>query len=1512
VTLDLDLQAATSADRLTEAGQARIVSAYQEAETLAHVLRSRAETQGDRVALRFLSPDGQAAETLDYGALDRRARAIAANLALHAVPGDRALILLPSGPDYVAAFFGCFYAGLVAVPAYPPESLRPHHLARLAGMIADAGPRVALTSAAGFEAVAALCATHEGVVALDVAELLSDPEAGWREAPVGADDLAFLQYTSGSTSAPKGVEVTHGNLIDNQLIMIRGFLVRADDVVVSWLPLYHDMGLIAGLVLPIFCGIPLILMPPEHFLARPSRWLAAIQRFGGTISGGPDFAYRLATERVSDSALASLDLSSWRVAYCGAEPVRADTMSDFAARFSAAGFIPEALHPSYGLAEATLMVSGDRRLKPYATLRVDPDELARDRVTPSPAGVELVASGLPVRQETVRIVDPRTLRVCGDDEVGEVWVSGPSVARGYWRNPEATAAVFLDRSDGRWLRTGDLAFRRDGYLFITGRRKDVIIIRGQNRYPQDIEQAVERGVAAVRKGRVAAFSTEADGRETIGIAAEISRAARRAASPGEIVAAIDAIVAETQQEPAGLIALLEPGALPKTTSGKLQRSNCAAGVASGEIAAFEVFRRPTSGRRRRTGGEDPAALTETEQRLSAIWAAALDRDDVRPSDQFLALGGHSLLAAEAAARIRDEFGVSVALRDMFAPRSLRDFAAWLAAAPRADQRALPELTRRAGAASDAPLSLAQERLWVAQKLGGSASAGAYNVVGQLLLRGALAPEALRAALSALVARHETLRTAYVEDEDGEPRARIAGPAAFEPGYRDLSHLGPDARRAALAALEAEEGTRPFDLAAPPLMRAVLCRLEPDEHSLVLALHHLICDGWSMGVMVEELGALYRAVLSGAPAALPPLPVQYSDFAVWQRSLAASGALAADEAFWRARLSRAPMALALPTDFARPPVADHAGDSVRFRLSAALVGRIEALGRSHGATLYMTLLAAFQALLHRWSGVGDMLIGADVAGRSAADLNRLIGFFVNVVPLRGRPSADLPFGTLLRQARDEALSAFERQSLPFDRIVAAVGAPRDRGRNPLVQVLLVLQSAPRGTFGVDGLAAELAQAPAASSKFDMALFLDPDGSGGLACEWTFATALFTRATIEALTAAWAELLAEAVEEPSRPLAAFRLPSLEAAKMSVAPSQAASSARMGSKLDKLKKLSSSASRPAPPADVARTSALAPGADCPLVIEAVASDIDALSWAAANRDFVEEKLRRHAGLLFRGFGLATPQDFEAFAEALQPGLYGAYGDLPKKEGGANTYRSTPYPEDKMILFHNESSHLPRWPRKQWFFCETPSPVGGATPIVDCRQMFRRLPTELAEKFERLGLIYVRTFTPHFDVGWRDFFRTDSRDVVEARCRAEDVAYAWLDGDVLQTRTRCPAVIVHPLTGERSFFNQVQLHHPRFLDAEVRDDLLSMIGEDLLPRSVLYGDGSPIEDETMDLIGELYESCAVRFDWRKGDVVMLDNMLAAHARDPFSGERRIVVAMGDMVGRASLVASAAGSLAS
>ena len=486
-----------------------MTDAFELPVTLVQALTQRAALTPERVALRFLAEDARDQAVLSYRDLHLRACSIAAALQARAVPGDRAILLFPSGPDYVAAFFGCLYAGVIAVPAYPPESSRTHHQARLLSIIEDAQPRLLLTVDNLHNSLLAL----DALKGEDAPQLLSvdhlDAGLGeqWQAPSLKPDDIAFLQYTSGSTALPKGVQVSHGNLVANEVLIRHGFGidVNPDDVIVSWLPLYHDMGLIGGLLQPIFSGVPCVLMAPAYFLARPQRWLQVISDYRGTISGGPDFAYRLCNERVSSAALASLDLSCWRVAYSGSEPIRQDSLDSFADKFAACGFVPSSFFASYGLAEATLFVSGSVRGGGIPALALDSAALAHNRAEAGEGSVQM-SCGFSQPLHAVQVVEPHTLAVLGDNQVGEIWAAGPSIAHGYWRNPEASAKTFVQHAGRTWLRTGDLGFMRAGELYISGRLKDLLIVRGQNLYPQDLEKTIEREVEVVRKGRVAAFA----------------------------------------------------------------------------------------------------------------------------------------------------------------------------------------------------------------------------------------------------------------------------------------------------------------------------------------------------------------------------------------------------------------------------------------------------------------------------------------------------------------------------------------------------------------------------------------------------------------------------------------------------------------------------------------------------------------------------------------------------------------------------------------------------------------------------------------------------------------------------------------------------------------------------------------------------------------------------------------------------------------------------------------------
>lgn len=323
--------------------------------------------------------------------------------------------------------------------------------------------------------------------------------------------------------------------------------------------------------------------------------------------------------------------------------------------------------------------------------------------------------------------------------------------------------------------------------------------------------------------------------------------------------------------------------------------------------------------------------------------------------------------------------------------------------------------------------------------------------------------------------------------------------------------------------------------------------------------------------------------------------------------------------------------------------------------------------------------------------------------------------------------------------------------------------------------------------------------------------------------------------------------------------------------------------------------------------RTRPLVEDRHFPLLVEPAADEVDVASWGRDHRDFLNEKLRRHGALLFRGFGLRSVADFESFAAAVCPGLFGDYGDLPPEEQGEKVYHSTPYPEDKSILFHNEASHTERWPMKQWFFCQVAARQGGETPIVDCREIYRALRPELRRDFEDKGLTYLRNFTPGLDVSWQDFFRTEDRQEVEGRCAAAGVTCEWRSDGGLRIRQRAPAVAVHPHSGEKVFFNQIQLHHPSCLDPEVRASMRDLFGDDDLPRDVRFGDGTPIPDDAVREMLDLYYALSVAAPWQQGDVVLVDNMLIAHARNPFRGPRKIVVAMGEMYEAKDLAASTA-----
>jgi acyl transferase domain-containing protein/acyl-CoA synthetase (AMP-forming)/AMP-acid ligase II/acyl carrier protein len=578
------------------------------APTLVGQVQQRAPRYRDKVAFAF-SRDGEEKQVsrLSYEELDAHARRIASGLQQRGAAGERVLVLCPPGLDFIAGLFGCLYAGAVAVPVHPP--VRDHLAPRVESIIADAQPAFALSNA---EMRARIKTTVDGLVngrplRWSVTDEARDNDREWVSPDIDAGTVAMVQYTSGSTASPKGVVLTHGNLVHN-LEAIRQTWKSGFDMApnaVFWLPPYHDMGLIGGIFEAIYVGATCFLMPPNAFIKRPMRWLEAMSRHKAVITAAPNFAYDLCVELSTPEERAALDLSNWSTAMCGAEPVSSATLQGFADAFAPSGFRPEAFYPVYGMAEATLLVSGGSDSPVPVVRHIDRVALSERRIVEvapeCPSAATLVGCGRPQGGQEVIIVDPETRRPCGADEVGEIWVAGPSVAQGYWGRPERTEEAFsaylAETGRGPFLRTGDLGFFRSGELFITGRRKDLIIIRGGNHYPEDIELTVQACHPALLRGRGAVFSVapEPDVAEQLVVVQEVNHDQIAEAELTGIVDAIRTAITEHHEIQAHAVVLVEPLRIPTTSSGKIQRSRCRQQFLDGEFEAVVEWHTPLPG-----------------------------------------------------------------------------------------------------------------------------------------------------------------------------------------------------------------------------------------------------------------------------------------------------------------------------------------------------------------------------------------------------------------------------------------------------------------------------------------------------------------------------------------------------------------------------------------------------------------------------------------------------------------------------------------------------------------------------------------------------------------------------------------------------------------------------------------------------------------------------------------------------------------------------------------------------
>jgi acyl-CoA synthetase (AMP-forming)/AMP-acid ligase II/acyl carrier protein len=677
------------------------------ASTIVDVLKWRGQNEANRCAYSFLNRGK--IENITYGELDLLARRLAGRLLEQGLHGERAILSLPTGESFLAGLFGCMYAGTTAVPVFPPRG--PADARRLVGIIRDSRAKAVLTLHENLSALAALNLASLGATNLfcmAVDDPLRTAHAVHALSPHRSGAPALLQYTSGSTGKPRGVINTHANLMANLEAMRRAFGNDPQKSrVVSWLPTYHDMGLIGGILECLYVGMPALLLSPVTFLKRPLSWLEAIRDYRATTSGGPNFAFDLCVRRTTPEQRAALDLSTWEVAFCGAEPIRHESLEAFAEAFGPSGFRRDAFFPCYGLAESTLMVTGVPKLSGSRVVWFDAEGLMRDEAVPGNGRdvpcTGLVSCGTPVEGATVTIVDPKTLRAKAPGEVGEIWVTGPSVASGYWDHPEDTQEVFRAKRVGEsrpHLRTGDLGFVRDGELFVTGRCKDLVIVRGANHYPHDIEASVQACSPELRSGRGVAFSISAEGGEELVIVQEVERGPSERQKFSEesqtlLGAIVEAVSLRHGMRPYAIV-LVARGTIPVTSSGKLQRQETKKAYLAGELDPLGTWIHDR--RSRAEEGRIPANANangepfELAKGSSVVTAATVERwlceklatllkmqpEGLDPNSTFGRLGVDSVSAMEALLELENAFQLALEPAHFYDHPTPRALARWVA------------------------------------------------------------------------------------------------------------------------------------------------------------------------------------------------------------------------------------------------------------------------------------------------------------------------------------------------------------------------------------------------------------------------------------------------------------------------------------------------------------------------------------------------------------------------------------------------------------------------------------------------------------------------------------------------------------------------------------------------------------------------------------------------------------------------------------------------------------------
>ncbi|MBT3261784.1 AMP-binding protein, partial [bacterium] len=1081
-----------SAENLTTKKQILSIEPKITHKDMVDLLEFQAQKQTSKTAYTFLTDGENQEEHLAYDALAQNAKAVAATLQKHKAQGEQVLLLFPQGLAYIKAFWGCLYAGAVAVPAYPPRNNR--NLDRVLAIVCDSQAKFVLTTKKIRDII--LGSDHNNtkttpsnttvetnnpspIAALKQAQFITIEEINldlalkWQKPKITPNTLAFLQYTSGSTSEPKGVMISHANILANEEMINQGFGHNKNTVVVGWLPMFHDMGLIGNVIQPLYLGVHCILMSPVHFLQKPIRWLKAISKYHATTSGAPNFAYDLCTQMIKEEDKKELDLSSWKVAFNGAEPIKAETIESFFQAFKKQGLKKTTLYPCYGMAETTLFVTGAKAEEETLFWEVDKTKLLRDQVqkiTKNTDSQTLVSSGYSGPNQKVIIVNAKTRAPLGTEKIGEIWIKGPHIAQGYWQNQSQTKKTFqayTKDQKGPYLRTGDLGFLgTDGALFVTGRIKELLILRGLNYYPQDIEQAVEKASPLFRKNSSAAFTISDPAGDVLVVAVEVERTARVKLKEGKLKL-IDLvrqqIALEFDLELAALV-FLQPFSLSKTSSGKIQRLLTKKYYTQNKLKVLDKWEQGACA--------NNAPLKSIDLALAKKLRKILKKNEVTVTEeQDLILD--SLKAARVLEDIRTTFKATLSLAQFYEDLNFTKLLDIVAS----QQNKAPAPTLAATQDTGlAVLSSAQKRMWYSHQMQPDSSR--YHVSTALRLKGDLDIAILKKSIFAIFNKHHILKTAF-QETNGELSQIVHASLSLHLPVIDLSNK--TFTKLQVKKLFKENADQTFDLTNPPLMRTQLLKLSAKDYILQLTFHHIVVDGWSMGIIAQDLVGFYQqfsqenksgadfifrpksparsahnfmmlqstAVTTPAPDDSHLVP-QYLDYVEFQKRFWQNQALFDQQLnYWKQQLSGEIPILNLPTDYPRPKKADFKGKRYTFSLTPKTGFQIKTFCKENKVSLFMFLLTIFNSQLYRYTQEPDICIGIPEANRPT-EFQNTVGFFVNTLVMRTKLQEKHSFRDFLQATKKTVLQALDHKNLAFEKIVEALKPERIHNTNPFFQ------------------------------------------------------------------------------------------------------------------------------------------------------------------------------------------------------------------------------------------------------------------------------------------------------------------------------------------------------------------------------------------------------------------------------------------------------------------------------